>query len=131
LAEKNFLRFGTVGAPSSTPTSGTVAAIEHSARLGLQHLEIAWVQQRARQRRRPAPTSKRRARQHGITLSVHAPYFINLNSQTDELMSQKRRAPAGRRPQGTSWPERETSYSIPAAIITSRRRRSTSACVKN
>ena len=30
---------------------------------------------------------KEAARQHNITLSVHAPYFINLNSQTPEKMS--------------------------------------------
>jgi deoxyribonuclease-4 len=29
---------------------------------------------------------KAAAKKHGITLSIHAPYYINLNSQTDDLM---------------------------------------------
>ena len=33
-----------------------------------------------------APRSKPAAEQHRITLSIHAPYYINLNSQTADLM---------------------------------------------
>lgn len=79
------IRFGTVGSPQTTPTSGTVAAIEHTRLLGLNHLEIAWVRSV-----RVTDESCRQiaicAAQHGITLSVHAPYYINLNSQTADLM---------------------------------------------
>lgn len=80
------LRFGTVGSPQTTPGSGTVAAIEHTKQLGLHHLEIAWVQS-VRVSDATCADIKAAAEKNGITLSVHAPYYINLNSQTDELMA--------------------------------------------
>lgn len=79
------LRFGTVGAPQTTPGSGTLAAIEHIAQLGLHHLEIAWTRS-VRVSDDTCADIKATAEKHGISLSVHAPYFINLNSQTDDLM---------------------------------------------
>lgn len=79
------LRFGTVGSPQTTPTSGTPAAIEHIKVLGLKHLEIAWVQS-VRVSDETCAEIKATAKKHGISLSIHAPYYINLNSQTDELM---------------------------------------------
>lgn len=82
----DLLRFGTVGAPSTTPTAGTVAAIEHTRALGLQHLEIAWVQSVSVTDKTCAEIHAA-AQEHGITLSIHAPYFINLNSQTPEKMA--------------------------------------------
>jgi deoxyribonuclease-4 len=82
----DLLRFGTVGAPSSTPAAGTVAAIEHTRALGLQHLEIAWVQSVSVTDKTCAEINAA-AKAHGITLSIHAPYFINLNSQTPEKMA--------------------------------------------
>lgn len=83
--QTDLLRFGTVGAPQTTPTSGTPAAIKHSKELGLHHFEIAWVQS-VRVTDETCAEIKRTAEQHNISLSVHAPYFINLNSQTAELM---------------------------------------------
>lgn len=81
------LCFGTVGAPQTAPEgSGTVGAIEHSRALGLDHLEIAWTQS-VRVTDETCALIRAAAQQHGITLSVHAPYFINLNSQTPELMA--------------------------------------------
>ncbi len=79
------LRFGTVGSPQTTPTSGTPAAIEHIKLLGLKHLEIAWVQS-VRVSDETCADIKATAAKHGVSLSIHAPYYINLNSQTDELM---------------------------------------------
>jgi deoxyribonuclease-4 len=79
------LRFGVVGSPQTTPTSGTPAAIRHSRELGFDHLEIAWVQS-VRVSDETCAQIKQTAESAGISLSVHAPYFINLNSQTDELM---------------------------------------------
>ncbi len=79
------LRFGTVGAPQTTPASGTVAAIQHIKALGLHHLEIAWTHS-VRVTDETCALINAAAREHGVTLSVHAPYFINLNSQTDDLM---------------------------------------------
>ncbi|MGQ9888811.1 MAG: TIM barrel protein [Aggregatilineales bacterium] len=80
------IRFGTVGSPQTTPGSGTPAAIAHSRELGLHHLEIAWVQS-VRVSDETCAQIKAAAQAHNITLSVHAPYYINLNSQTADLMA--------------------------------------------
>jgi deoxyribonuclease IV len=80
------LRFGTVGAPQTTPPpGGTVAAIDHSRILGFDHLEIAWVQS-VRVTDEACDAIKAAALEHHFTLSVHAPYYINLNSLTADLM---------------------------------------------
>ncbi len=79
------LRFGTVGSPSTTPQPGTPAAVAYSRLLGLDHLEIAWVQS-VRVSDDTCAAIKAAAQEHQITLSIHAPYYINLNSQTPELM---------------------------------------------
>jgi deoxyribonuclease-4 len=79
------IRFGTVGSPQTTPTSGTPAAIEHTRLLGLDHLEIAWVQS-VRVSDATCAEIQATAAQFHVTLSIHAPYYINLNSQTADLM---------------------------------------------
>ncbi len=79
------LRFGTVGAPQKTPKTGTTGAIEYIHSLGLDAFEIAWVQS-VRVTDASCQAMKESALAHGVSLSVHAPYYINLNSQTDELM---------------------------------------------
>ena len=80
------LRFGTVGAPPTTPKpGGTPIAIKHMKELGFAHLEIAWTQS-VRVSDDTCAEIKASSKAHGISLSIHAPYFINLNSQTDELM---------------------------------------------
>ncbi len=80
------LRFGTVGSPQTTPESGTPAAIAHIRQLGLDHLEIAWVQS-VRVSDQTCADIQAAAVRHSVTLSIHAPYYINLNSQTAELMA--------------------------------------------
>lgn len=85
MSEQETIRFGTVGSPQTARESGTVAAIYHSRELGLQHLEIAWVQS-VRVSDEMCAQIKQAATTCDITLSIHAPYFINLNSQTAELM---------------------------------------------
>jgi len=80
------IRFGTVGSPQTTPSSGTPAAIEHSKQLGLAHLEIAWTRS-VKVHDKTCDMIKTTAEAHQITLSVHAPYFINLNSQTAGKMA--------------------------------------------
>ena len=79
------IRIGTVGAPQGTPKSGTCAAIEYSRALGFDHLEIAWVQS-VRVTDESCRDIKSSAGEYNISLSVHAPYYINLNSLTDDLM---------------------------------------------
>jgi len=80
------LRFGTVGSPQTTPVSGTAAAVAHIRELGLDHLEIAWVQS-VRVSDETCAEIKAAAQKASVTLSIHAPYYINLNSQTAELMA--------------------------------------------
>ena len=79
------IRFGTVGSPQTSLQTGTPAAIRHIRELGLKHLEIAWVQS-VRVGDEMCALISSAAKENHITLSVHAPYFINLNSQTAELM---------------------------------------------
>lgn len=79
------MRFGLVGAPKKI-TGGTIAAIEYVRQVGLDHLEIAWVRS-VRVSDETCAQIKATALAHGVSLSVHAPYFINLNSQTAELMA--------------------------------------------
>jgi len=82
----DLLRFGTVGAPQTTPESGTPSAVRHIKELGLQHLEIAWVQS-VRVSDETCAEIKATAQRAKISLSIHAPYYINLNSQTAEKMA--------------------------------------------
>src|SRR5258706_9799135 len=82
---KATLIFGTVGAPMSTPKNpgGTVGGIRRMAELGLGALELAWVQS-VRVSEGKCAEIKATAQASGIALSVHAPYFINLNASADE-----------------------------------------------
>ena len=82
---KATLIFGTVGAPLSTPKNpgGTVGGIRRLAELGLGALELAWVQS-VRVSEGKCAEIKATAQASGLALSVHAPYFINLNASADE-----------------------------------------------
>lgn len=84
-ASGNAFRIGTVGSPQGAPKPGTAAAVEYLRLLGLTHLEIGWVQS-VRATDEGCAEIKEAAQKQGISLSVHAPYYINLNSQTDDLM---------------------------------------------
>jgi deoxyribonuclease IV len=85
-------RFGTVGSPLSTPSKpgGTVGGILRAVELGLDCLELAWVRS---VRISPASCEAIRARadSSGIALSVHAPYFINLNADSIEWPKSRKR----------------------------------------
>lgn len=85
MEKQELIRFGTVGAPQTARVSGTPAAIKHMCDLGMDHLEIAWTQS-VRVTPETCAVIKQTAQECKISLSVHAPYFINLNSQTAELM---------------------------------------------
>lgn len=79
------IRFGTVGSPKGTPKSGTPAAVAYIRELGMDALEIAWVQS-VRVKDETCVAIQEQATEHDVRMSVHAPYYINLNSQTAELM---------------------------------------------
>jgi deoxyribonuclease-4 len=80
------LRFGTVGAPKGSPQTGTPAAIAYARQIGLDALEIAWVHS-VQAKDESCLQMQAAAHEHDIRLSVHAPYYINLNSQTSDLMA--------------------------------------------
>ena len=72
--------FGTVGSPSATPPKpgGTLGGIQYAASIGLEALELAWVQG-VRVGETACAAIKQAAAGTGVALSVHAPYYINLN----------------------------------------------------
>lgn len=81
LSEK--LIFGTAGVPRSTKTSNSVAGIERVRELGLDCMELEFVQG-VRMSEKGAANVLEAARKKNIPLSVHAPYYINLNSSEEE-----------------------------------------------
>jgi deoxyribonuclease IV len=95
MADKAVIRsfvFGTVGSPKSTAKKpgGSVGAIQRLHELSLGTLELGWVQavrvseQTCSEIRAAGETSE-------ITISVHAPYFINLNASDDEWPRSRKR----------------------------------------
>jgi deoxyribonuclease-4 len=89
---KATLIFGTVGAPLTTPKNpgGTVGGIQRLAELGLGSLELAWVRS-VRVSEEKCAEIKAAAQASGLALSVHAPYFINLNGSADEWPRSRKR----------------------------------------
>lgn len=84
-------KFGTVGSPIGTPKKpgGSVGAIGFSRSIGLDALELGWVQS-VRVTEATCAAIKSTGAEQGVALSVHAPYFINLNA-TDEEWSKSRK----------------------------------------
>ncbi|HEX2996955.1 MAG TPA: TIM barrel protein, partial [Anaerolineales bacterium] len=85
-------QFGTVGSPLGTPKKpgGSVGAIEFSKSIGLSTLELGWVQS-VRVTEATCAAIKAKADEHGFSLSVHAPYFINLNASAEEWPKSRKR----------------------------------------
>ena len=84
--------FGTVGSPISTPKKpgGSVGAVQQMATLGLNALELGWVQS-VRVSEETCAAIQATAQKSGIVVSVHAPYFINLNATDDEWPKSRKR----------------------------------------
>ena len=85
-------RFGTVGAPTRTPKKpgGSVGAVQFSKSIGLTTLELGWVQS-VRVTEATCAAIQAAAAEHEVSLSVHAPYFINLNAESDEWPKSRKR----------------------------------------
>jgi deoxyribonuclease-4 len=85
-------QFGTVGSPLATPKKpgGSVGAIEFSKSIGLNTLELGWVQS-VRVTEVTCAAIKGKAEEHRFSLSVHAPYFINLNASDEEWPKSRKR----------------------------------------
>jgi deoxyribonuclease IV len=84
--------FGTVGSPKSAPKKpgGSVGAIMRLKELELGALELGWVQS-VRVSEATCGDIQKTCGEHGVLLSVHAPYFINLNADDEEWPKSRKR----------------------------------------
>lgn len=85
-------RFGTVGSPISTPPKpgGSVGAVLRMAEMGLGALELGWVQA-VRVKEETCQAIRVQARRSDVRISVHAPYYINLNASREEWPKGRKR----------------------------------------
>ena len=85
-------RFGTVGSPLSTPKKpgGSVGAIIRAKELGLEALELGWVRA-VRVTEETCAAIKTTASEQSVLISIHAPYFINLNATDEEWVNSRKR----------------------------------------
>lgn len=85
-------RFGTVGSPLGTPKKpgGSLGAIQFSRSIGLDTMELGWVQS-VRVSVETCAAIRAAASAEDVALSVHAPYFINLNANDEEWPKSRQR----------------------------------------
>jgi deoxyribonuclease-4 len=85
-------RFGSVGTPKSTPKKpgGSIGTIQHLASQDLLAFEIGWVRS-VRVSEKTCKAIKEAAAEFDVALSVHAPYYINLNADSDEWPKSRKR----------------------------------------
>lgn len=74
------LRFGTAGVPHASPKSSSVSGVETIRKLGLGAMELAFVRG-VRMGAKTAEKVRETAKKLDVTLTVHAPYYINLLSE--------------------------------------------------
>jgi len=77
------LLFGTAGVPRSSAEPHTMAGLERIKELGLGAMELEFVQG-VRMGEALAKQVNQKRQELGLTLTVHAPYFINLNAKESE-----------------------------------------------
>jgi deoxyribonuclease-4 len=85
-------RFGTVGSPISSPKKpgGSVGAILRLKELGLDALELGWVRA-VRVSEETCAAIRSTAMEQDVLISIHAPYFINLNADDEEWEKSRQR----------------------------------------
>jgi deoxyribonuclease-4 len=85
-------RFGTVGSPKSSPKKpgGTLSGVLRSADLGLYALELGWVRS-VRVSEKTCAAIRASAQEKDVLISVHAPYYINLNADDEEWPKSRKR----------------------------------------
>ena len=88
----NPFRFGTVGSPISTPKNpgGSVGAILRLKELGLDALELGWVRS-VRVTEQTCKAIQATGNDQDVLISVHAPYYINLNATDEEWINSRKR----------------------------------------
>ncbi len=74
------LLFGTAGVPHSAKGSDSVSGIKRIRELKLDAMELEFVRG-VHMGKQTAKDVGKAAKEQGVALSVHAPYFINLNSE--------------------------------------------------
>ncbi|HEY5595712.1 MAG TPA: TIM barrel protein [Candidatus Bipolaricaulota bacterium] len=85
------LLFGPSGVAHSAAKQDTLSGIERVAELGLDCMELAFVQ-RVSMGPDKAAQVKAAAERHNVRLTVHAPYYINLNSpEPQKILDSKSR----------------------------------------
>lgn len=91
MTELSF-QFGTVGSPISTPKKpgGSVGAVLRLAELGLYAFEIGWVRS-VRVSEKTCADIKSAGEEQCVAISVHAPYYINLNADDEEWPKSRQR----------------------------------------
>jgi len=92
MGNNSVFHFGTVGSPRSTPKipRGSVGAILHLADQDLTAFELGWVRS-IRVSEETCVKINRTAIEAGVNLSVHAPYYINLNADYEEWPRSRKR----------------------------------------
>ncbi len=85
-------RFGTVGAPKLTPKKpgGSIGAVIHLRTLELDAFELGWVRS-VRVSEKTCAGIKEAAEENDIAISIHAPYYINLNADREEWPKSRKR----------------------------------------
>jgi deoxyribonuclease-4 len=85
------LLFGTAGVPPSSPKPDSRTGIARIRELGLDCLELAWVR-RVSIGEKTAAKVRQKAEECRVALSVHAPYYVNLNSaEADKVTASRER----------------------------------------
>src|SRR5665648_543795 len=80
ISDMNNLFFGTAGVPASSAKRDSSSGIKRIRELGLGCMELEFVQG-VKMGADTASRVKMAASEMGVVLSVHAPYYINLNSK--------------------------------------------------
>lgn len=80
------LLFGTAGIPHSVRARSTTGGIERLRELGLDCMEVEFVQG-VKMGEAAARVVHQAARENGIRLSAHAPYYINLNAHEEDKLN--------------------------------------------
>src|SRR4030065_2847947 len=84
------LIFGTAGTPHSTKGTDSISGIKRVHELGLGCMELEFVRG-VKMKEETARKVSALAKELGIGLSVHAPYYINLNGEGETRMKSRER----------------------------------------
>src|SRR3989344_2718381 len=79
------LHFGTAGIPLGTPDRSTLNGIPYVKQLGFDAMELEFVRS-VNITEEKAQIVKEMAKKHGITLSCHGQYFVNLNAKDPAIL---------------------------------------------